>query len=61
MGADSPGVSAVWAEGHTALLELLPQAEPYVLPQATHLLQWQNPGDLAAALAAFYSRHPLRR
>jgi pimeloyl-ACP methyl ester carboxylesterase len=33
--------------------------EFYVLPQATHLLQVENPRALAEALADFFTRHPL--
>jgi pimeloyl-ACP methyl ester carboxylesterase len=59
LGARSAQVDAVWAEGHDAMLRRLPSAEPYLPPGATHLLQWQNPGELAITLADFYRRHPL--
>jgi pimeloyl-ACP methyl ester carboxylesterase len=36
----------------------LPTTEFFVLPQATHLLQVDNPRGLAAALTAFFARHP---
>lgn len=39
------------------LLEWLPNAEPFVLPDAGHLLHLQNPGELAEGLAAFFARH----
>jgi 3-oxoadipate enol-lactonase len=38
---------------------LLPQTEMVVIPQATHLLQIQNPRSVAQALAGFLGRHPL--
>ena len=41
------------------LLEWLPNAEPYELPDATHLLQVENPGALAEALTGFFARHPV--
>ena len=41
------------------LLAWLPNAEAFELPEATHLLHVQNPGAMANALAAFFSRHPL--
>jgi len=59
VGADSDTISPVSTEGHEALLRRFPQAEPYVLPGATHLLQVQNAEDLGAALTDFFDRHPL--
>ena len=41
------------------LLEWLPQAEPFVLANAGHLLQVENPRDLASGMAAFFSRQPI--
>jgi pimeloyl-ACP methyl ester carboxylesterase len=61
VGADSDTVSPVSAEGHEALLRRLPQAERYVLPGATHLLQLQNAEDLGVALTDFFDRHPLNQ
>jgi len=40
-------------------LAWLPQAEPFILPGATHALQMQNPRGMAEALAGFFARHPL--
>ena len=37
----------------------LPDVEPFVLPEATHLLQIQNPRGMAEGLAAFFARHSL--
>ena len=41
------------------LLEWLPDVEPFVLPDAGHLLHLQHPGGMAEGLAAFFARHPL--
>ncbi len=41
------------------LLSWLPNAEPFVLPDATHLMQVENPRGMAEGLAAFYARHPI--
>jgi pimeloyl-ACP methyl ester carboxylesterase len=41
------------------LMAWLPNAEPFVLPGATHLLHLENPDGMAEALAAFFARHPL--
>lgn len=38
---------------------LLPQTEMVVIPNATHLLQIQNPRSVATALGSFFTRHPL--
>jgi len=59
MGALSPNVHRVYTEAHDAMLNRFPQAEPYLLPGATHMLALDNPADLAAALANFIGRHPL--
>jgi pimeloyl-ACP methyl ester carboxylesterase len=37
----------------------LPNVEPFVLPDATHLLHLENPRGMAEGLAAFFARHPL--
>ena len=58
-GADSLATSPVRREVAELLLRWFPRADTYVLPGANHLLQVQNPTDLAAALAAFFGRHPL--
>ena len=57
LGADSNTVSPVIGERHDLLLSWLPWVEPFVLPNATHLLQLQNSRRLAEALAAFFARH----
>jgi pimeloyl-ACP methyl ester carboxylesterase len=53
LGADSDAVWPGFGEGHQMLLEWFPQARPFVLPRAAHLLQVQNPTDMAQGLAAF--------
>lgn len=60
MGALSPDVHPVYTEAHDAMQRRFPQAQSYVLPRATHLLQLQNPSDLASALADFMDRHRAR-
>jgi pimeloyl-ACP methyl ester carboxylesterase len=40
------------------LLAWLPNVEPFVLADATHLLHVQNPGGMAQGLATFFARHP---
>jgi pimeloyl-ACP methyl ester carboxylesterase len=59
LGADSDAVWPGWGEGHRRVREWLPQAEPLVVPGATHTLQMQNPRGVAEGLAAFFARHPL--
>jgi pimeloyl-ACP methyl ester carboxylesterase len=44
---------------HELLLSWLPNAESFVLPDATHLMQVENPHGMAAGLAAFFARHPI--
>jgi pimeloyl-ACP methyl ester carboxylesterase len=61
IGAKSQELSPVWGERQELLLSWLPNVEPFVLPEATHLLQVQNPRAMAAGLAAFFGRHPLPR
>lgn len=56
MGSRSPEVSPVWEERQALLLQWLPNAEPFVLDGATHLLHVQNPRGMAEALAAFVSK-----
>jgi 3-oxoadipate enol-lactonase len=56
LGAESVPISV---EMHELVQEWLPQAEPFVLPGATHGLQMMNPRGVAEALAGFFARHPL--
>lgn len=62
LGADSDAVmvSPLFGEADALLRELLPQTEPFGLPDATHALQVINPRGTAAGLAAFFARHPMR-
>jgi pimeloyl-ACP methyl ester carboxylesterase len=55
----SGGASRVFRERQERLLDWLPNAEPFILPDATHLLQLENPRGMAEGLAAFFTRHPL--
>lgn len=48
-------------ERRELLLSWLPNAEPFELPGATHLLHVEKPREMAEALATFYVRHPLDR
>lgn len=50
---------ATFRERQELLLAWLPNVESFVLPEATHLLQVQNPRGMAEALAAFFERHSL--
>jgi pimeloyl-ACP methyl ester carboxylesterase len=43
----------VYTEIHARCLEWFPNAKPFVLPQAAHLLQVENPGGMADGLRAF--------
>jgi pimeloyl-ACP methyl ester carboxylesterase len=54
LGAKS---NPIFHERRELLLTWLPNVESFVLPEATHLLQVQNPGGMAEALAAFFARH----
>ena len=46
-------------EGDALIREWFPQAETFVLPGASHGLQYMNPGGMAAGLVAFLEKHPL--
>jgi pimeloyl-ACP methyl ester carboxylesterase len=56
LGAKS---NPIFRERRELLLAWLPNVEPFILPDATHLLQVQNPRGMAEALAAFFARHPI--
>jgi pimeloyl-ACP methyl ester carboxylesterase len=58
LGERSHEVSPVWEERQALVLAWLPAAEPFVLPDATHLLHVANPRGMAEALDAFVERHP---
>ena len=59
LGADSDTLWPRFGETHRTLLEWLPHAEQYVLPNATHALQLWNPHSLAVRLVEFFMQHPL--
>jgi pimeloyl-ACP methyl ester carboxylesterase len=61
IGEKSKELSPIWNERQEMLLTWLPNAEPFVLPGATHLLHVENPRGMAEGLAAFFARHPLVR
>jgi pimeloyl-ACP methyl ester carboxylesterase len=59
VGAKSQELDPIWGERQALLLAWLPNVEPFVLPDATHLLQVQNSRGMAEGLAAFFARHAL--
>jgi pimeloyl-ACP methyl ester carboxylesterase len=60
VGAKSQQLSPIWSERHEMVLAWLPNAEGFVLADATHLLHVQHPRAVAEALAVFFVRHPVR-
>lgn len=59
LGGESGRLWPRFEEVHRLLLAWLPNAEGFILPNATHFLHLENPRDMAEALAAFFKRHPL--
>jgi pimeloyl-ACP methyl ester carboxylesterase len=59
LGAESPSLSPRFLEVHEWLLNHVSNAQGFVLPQAHHFLQVENPLDMAAALAKFLAGKPL--
>jgi len=59
LGAESDALWPRFGETHRLLLDWLPHGTGFILPNATHAMQMQNPRNLAEALAAFFARHPL--
>lgn len=57
LGGDSEALWSRFGEVHSLLLELVPRAEAYVLPETTHFLQVQKPREMAEALGGFFERH----
>jgi pimeloyl-ACP methyl ester carboxylesterase len=55
MGANTDAAIGLptYSEIHARVLEWFPNAKPFVLPKAAHLLQVENPHDMAEGLAAF--------
>ena len=56
LGSES---AAIFAETHALLNQWLPNAEPFVLEGAAHMLQMDEPDGMAAGLLAFLARHPM--
>jgi pimeloyl-ACP methyl ester carboxylesterase len=56
LGSES---APLYAETHELLNQWLPNAEPFVLEGATHMLQWEDPDGVAAGLLAFLASHPM--
>jgi 3-oxoadipate enol-lactonase len=59
LGERSDEATPTFRKRNELLLAWLPDAEPYVLPGATHLLHVQNPAGMAEGLARFFARHPV--
>ena len=59
VGARSLELDPIWGERQQLLLDWLPNAEPFVLPDSTHLLQVENPRGVAERLAAFFADHAI--
>jgi pimeloyl-ACP methyl ester carboxylesterase len=55
MGANTDAAVGLptYSEIHARVLEWFPNAKPFVLPRAAHLLQVENPHDMAQGLADF--------
>ena len=49
----------LFAQSYERLVEWLPSSEPFTLAGVTHLLQMDNPRDMAGALVGFLTRHPI--
>ena len=64
VGGRSDALWPRFGETQRLLLEWLPQAEGYVLPDATHFLHLEGAEqsrNMASALADFLSRHPISK
>lgn len=59
LGAGSNALWPRFGETHRMLLEWLPHVQGFILPDATHFLQIQNPGGMARALGDFFVQHPI--
>jgi pimeloyl-ACP methyl ester carboxylesterase len=57
LGEQSAELHPRFTETYRFLLEWLPDADGFVLPDATHFLQIENPRALAQALSKFWARH----
>jgi pimeloyl-ACP methyl ester carboxylesterase len=56
IGGGSDHVNPIRSQVQRSLLGWLPNAEPFTVPGATHLLPLQKPAQIANALIAFYDR-----
>jgi pimeloyl-ACP methyl ester carboxylesterase len=56
IGDGSARVNPIRSQVQRSLLEWLPDAHPFTLPGATHLLPLQKPAELAKALIDFHDR-----
>jgi pimeloyl-ACP methyl ester carboxylesterase len=56
IGDGSDRVNPIRSQVQRSLLAWLPNAQPFTLPDATHLLPLQKPAELARALLDFYGR-----
>ncbi len=61
LGANTDGAIGLptYSEIHERVLNWFPNARPFVLPRAAHLLQVENPHDMAAGLAGFLNSIPV--
>jgi pimeloyl-ACP methyl ester carboxylesterase len=59
LGGESERLWPRFGEVHRLLLAQLPNVEGFILPNAPHFLQVENPRDMAEALATFFKRNPL--
>jgi pimeloyl-ACP methyl ester carboxylesterase len=59
LGGKSATLSPRFAETHQLLLAWLAHAAGFVVPGATHFMLMEQPGTIAQALTAFWSRYPL--
>jgi pimeloyl-ACP methyl ester carboxylesterase len=59
LGEESERLWPRFSEVHRLLLAWLPNAEGFILPNATHFLMVENPRDMAEALDAFFKRNSL--
>lgn len=59
LGEESERLWPRFSEVYRLLLAWLPNAEGFILPNATHFLMVENPHDMAEALGAFFKRNSL--
>ena len=59
MGEKSKRGDRIWSERHELLLDWLPNVEPFILADAGHLLQVENPKGMADRLGSFWAHHPI--